>query len=95
MPIFYKKTLPCGCAIIALTVSHTTNDTFLLGGHSYNYICLECKSKLSEELLANRLENIYKNDNIVQKDGNPGKWDWIKIKNESSKVVALANATRS
>ena len=39
MPIFYKKTLSCGCTIIALTV-RKENDTFELGGHSYNYICI-------------------------------------------------------
>lgn len=92
MPIFYKKTLPCGCAIISLTVSHITSETFLLGGHSYNYICMECKSKLSEKLLEDRLENIYKNDNVVPKGGDN---NWIEIKNEASKVVALANSTRS
>jgi hypothetical protein len=91
MPIFYKKTLPCGCAIIALTVSHVTSDTYLLGGHTYNYICLECKLNLSEELLDDRLENIYKNDNLVSKNNNN---NWIIIKTEASKVVAAANIRR-
>ena len=88
MPIFYKKTLACGCAIIALTVSHITSDTFLLGGHTYNYICLECKSKLTEELLDDRLENIYKNEKVVTKGGDD---NWIEIKSEASKAVASAN----
>lgn len=91
MPVFYKKTLPCGCAIIALTVSHVTSDTYLLGGHTYNYICLECKLNLSKELLDDRLENIYKNDNLVSKNNNN---NWIIIKTEASKVVAAANIRR-
>ena len=85
MTIFYKKTLNCGCTIIALTV-RKKNDTFELGGHSYNYICIDCKLKLSEELLDDRLENIYKNDDKVSKDGD----NWIEIKTSAD----LTNAWR-
>lgn len=90
MPIFYKKTLNCGCTVIALTV-RKKNDTFELGGHSYNYICVECKSNLSEDLLDDRLENIYKNDDKILKNNTN---NWIEIKYESLKEIALSNVSR-
>lgn len=91
MAIFYKKTLDCGCSIVAFTTSKE-NDTFILRDHSYNYICNECKLKLSDELLDDRLENIYKNDDKVSKGGDN---NWIEIKKESSKATEdLTNAWR-
>jgi hypothetical protein len=81
MAIFYKKTLDCGCAIVAFTMSKE-NDTFTLIGHSYNYICIECKSILTEELLDDRLENIYRNNYKISKNKN----SWIEINPYSLKL---------
>lgn len=61
MGIFYQKTLNCGCSIIALTASKE-NDTFILGGHNYSHICNECKQNMSEDVIDDRLEEMYKND---------------------------------
>ena len=81
MAIFYKKTLDCGCSIVAFTTSKE-NDTFTLIGHSYNYICIECKSILTEELLDDRLENIYRNNYKISKNKN----SWIEINHEALKA---------
>ena len=74
MPIFYKKTLECGCIIIALT-AEKVDDGYLLGGHSYYVICNECKLNLSEETLDERLEDMYNNDNKISINYN----NWIQI----------------
>lgn len=76
MPIFYKKTLNCGCTILALT-THKEDDIFILGGHSYKYICDKCKLHYSENEIEDRLEHIYMNDNKITKNDNN---EWRKIK---------------
>lgn len=81
MAIFYKKTLDCGCSIVAFTTSKE-NDTFILRDHSYNYICNECKSIFTEELLDDRLENIYRNNYKILKNKN----SWIEINQEALKA---------
>lgn len=70
MAIFYKKTLNCGCVILALTTSKE-NDTYLLGGYNYYFICSTCKLTKTEKSLHDRLEKIYSIDyKITETDKN-------------------------
>lgn len=70
MPRFYKKTLKCGCVILALTTSKE-NDIYLLGGHNYYFICPMCKLTKTEKSLDDRLEKIYRIDyKITETDKN-------------------------
>lgn len=89
MPIFYKKTLNCGCTIVALT-RDKQNDTFILCDHSYNYVCIECKSNFTKKILDDRLQNIYKNDNKILNNDN----NWIEIKHKYLNEIALENVYR-
>lgn len=64
MFLFYKKTIECGCIVIALTECKD-NDIFILDGHNYASICNDCTLNISEEILYERLENMSKNDNKI------------------------------
>lgn len=74
MAIFYKKTLNCGCVILALT-SRKENDTYFLGGHNYYFICPMCKLTKSEKSLDDRLEKIYQHDYKISEADKNG---WVR-----------------
>jgi hypothetical protein len=67
MPYFHKKTLQCGCIILAFRV-YKVNDAWILGGHDYYNICNKCKLNFSEELVDEILEDICSNDDKTSKN---------------------------
>ena len=71
----YKKTLNCGCSILAFNVN-MVNDILILGCHNYDYICNGCKLFFSEESLVERIDFILRNDYKIYKND---KNNWIKI----------------
>jgi len=75
MPLFYKKTLNCGCIITAFNSNIVTNIIYL-SGHNYYYICNECKLNFPKELLDDRLDNIYRNDYKITKNNTK---NWIQL----------------
>lgn len=70
---FYKKTMECGCIVIALS-NCKNKDILILDGHNYTFICNECTLNTSSEILYERLENMHKNDNKITDNENNG-WD--------------------
>ena len=76
MPYFYKKILDCGCTILAFKSYAEEDNTYHLGAHQYHYICNECKSTFSEEVIEYRLEYIFRNDYKTSKSA-PN--DWVDI----------------
>ena len=72
---FYKKILKCGCIIKTNTINTLTN-VFYLGGHSYYFICHECKSNCTKELLNDKLYYISSYDYKTSKKNSN---DWTQF----------------